>query len=323
MLAGIKELMLEARGRVSNSFARVERSQMPALQQAIRLRTRLAFVLVVALMMAPGAAAQSTSEATFTLTDGVEAFEGPERLEAGHHTFTFRNDSDTPVEIQLVRLKGGVTVEVSLAASRKVDELAATGGDISAAFRRVNELLDFWGGVNVGSGATASVGIPLESGSYFLGVASADNADEDVHRVDLVKPLEVTGDAGATAPLADVTVEMVDFAFTVPEILAAGTQVWRFVNRGEQTHHAVIQRLKPGKTMEDVMAFAQSFEGEEPTEEFAYIHLLSPGSGNSVTLDLTPGTYILLCFLPDYAPGGDGTPHLAHGMMQAVTVTGS
>ena len=321
MLVANRGLELKARNQVSGPQDHAGGGQEPAPRRCIRLRAPLTFILSSALLMV-SAAAQNAPAATFTLPSGAEALEGPEQLEAGYHTFAFQNDSDTPVEIQLVRLKGDATVEASLAASRRVDEIAATGGDISAAFRRVNELIDFWGGANVGAGATARVGIPLESGSYSLSVASAGDAEEDIHRVDLVQTLEVTGGAGEPDSSADLTVEMVDFAFTLPENAAGGTQTWEFINRGEQTHHAVIQKVKPGKTLEDVMAFARTFEGEDPTEEFAYVHLLSPGSSNFVTLDLTPGTYILLCFLPDYAPGGDGAPHLAHGMMQAVTVTG-
>jgi hypothetical protein len=74
--------------------------------------------------------------------------------------------------------------------------------------------------------------------------------------------------------------------------------------------------------MEDVMSFSETFEGEDPTEEFAYVHMLSPGSSNFLTLDLTPGAYVALCFIPNYAKGGDGAPHVAHGMMQAFTVAG-
>ncbi len=142
----------------------------------------------------------------------------------------------------------------------------------------------------------------------------------DVHRVDAVKGLEVSTDGAGSTPQVDVTVEMVDFAFIVPADLKAGEQIWEFVNRGEQAHHAVVQKVKVGKTVEDVMVFAETREGEDPTEEFTYIHILSPGSSNFVPLDLTPGTYIALCFLPDYAQGGDGAPHVAHGMMQVFTV---
>jgi hypothetical protein len=35
------------------------------------------------------------------------------------------------------------------------------------------------------------------------------------------------------------------------------------------------------------------------------------------TADLTPGEYLLICFLPD---AKDGKPHFVHGMMQQIKV---
>lgn len=37
----------------------------------------------------------------------------------------------------------------------------------------------------------------------------------------------------------------------------------------------------------------------------------------TVALDLAPGRYAILCFLPD---GKDGKPHFVHGMHREVTV---
>jgi hypothetical protein len=38
---------------------------------------------------------------------------------------------------------------------------------------------------------------------------------------------------------------------------------------------------------------------------------------NFVEVDLTPGEYGFLCFVPD---AKDGQPHVAHGMMQQFTI---
>lgn len=45
--------------------------------------------------------------------------------------------------------------------------------------------------------------------------------------------------------------------------------------------------------------------------------MLSPGEVNFMTVDFTPGEYILLCFVRDV---GDGKPHLAHGMARQFRV---
>ena len=42
-----------------------------------------------------------------------------------------------------------------------------------------------------------------------------------------------------------------------------------------------------------------------------------PGSTNYFTAELTPGDYLLICFLAD---AKDGKPHFMHGMTKTVTV---
>jgi hypothetical protein len=44
-----------------------------------------------------------------------------------------------------------------------------------------------------------------------------------------------------------------------------------------------------------------------------------PGAHAFVDLDLEPGEYGLICFLPDMK---DGKPHFHHGMVKKITVAG-
>ena len=37
-------------------------------------------------------------------------------------------------------------------------------------------------------------------------------------------------------------------------------------------------------------------------------------------LDLAPGRYVLICFLPDAPPPRDLQPHFVHGMIKEITV---
>jgi hypothetical protein len=46
---------------------------------------------------------------------------------------------------------------------------------------------------------------------------------------------------------------------------------------------------------------------------------MAKGETNDIPLDLTPGNYALLCFIPD---AKDGKPHIMHGMMKDFTVSG-
>jgi hypothetical protein len=57
-------------------------------------------------------------------------------------------------------------------------------------------------------------------------------------------------------------------------------------------------------------------------EEPSWVHWaggigpFSPGTHGDGYVTLEPGTYVLLCFVPD----AQGVPHFAHGMMKALTV---
>ena len=57
----------------------------------------------------------------------------------------------------------------------------------------------------------------------------------------------------------------------------------------------------------------------EPHVDFIAVsrHLSEAGVPNYWTVDLKPGTYVLVCFIPD---AKDGKPHLAHGMMKVVEI---
>jgi uncharacterized cupredoxin-like copper-binding protein len=128
--------------------------------------------------------------------------------------------------------------------------------------------------------------------------------------------------SGATAPAADVTVDLVDFNFAIPAEIEAGPQVWQISNKGEQWHEMAIVKLSEGTTIDDVLAMVQSEEepsGPPPFEDVAFWSPNSPGETGYVTWDLPAGEYTVICFLPDLA--GDFSPHAAHGMVANLTVT--
>jgi hypothetical protein len=53
-------------------------------------------------------------------------------------------------------------------------------------------------------------------------------------------------------------------------------------------------------------------------QAFSFIGI-SPGENAWMTVNLEPGTYAALCFIPD-ATSEDMTSHLAHGMITIITV---
>lgn len=133
----------------------------------------------------------------------------------------------------------------------------------------------------------------------------------------------MAGDAsGATAPVPDVTVDLVDFNFAIPNEIESGPKIWQINNKGNQWHEMGIVKLSEGVTVDDVVASLTSeepSEGPPPFEEVAFWAPNSPGETGYVTWDLPPGEYTVICFLPDIA--GDMSAHASHGMVANLTVT--
>jgi hypothetical protein len=151
---------------------------------------------------------------------------------------------------------------------------------------------------------------------------------------DTVQPFAVVGNVatpGATPeaamPIVDGTVRLFDFNFEFPDTVEAGRQIWAVTNTGEQPHELLLARSPESGTTEQVLELMAS-ESEEATptgggpsfgdfEPVGGIGWLSPGATAWTEVDLTPGTYVALCFVFDPETG---LPHVAMGMVATFTV---
>jgi hypothetical protein len=239
------------------------------------------------------------------------AFESPETLETGYQTLTFTNTGKELHHLQLARLNEGVTLEQFQAALQEGETAALP-------------LLEFVGGVGlIPPGGTATTTVYLEKPGTYLELCFVANAEGVPHlALGMMKPIEVVVATVTTeAPKADLVVDMVDFAFTLPAELPAGEQIWEIVNHGEQIHELVLGKINEGKTLDDVMTYLQS-GGEGPDSLFTPLgggQALSTAHSDFVKFDLTPGEYVTLCFVPDPETG---KPHIALGMVSHFTVKG-
>src|SRR4029077_2537530 len=88
-----------------------------------------------------------------------------------------------------------------------------------------------------------------------------------------------------------------DFTFTAPDTVAAGVTSIVLVNQGKEPHQAVVMRIDSGKTPAEVQAGMMgntipswmSFPGGP--------NGAMPGDSTNATATLTPGNYMLVCFL--------------------------
>lgn len=159
----------------------------------------------------------------------------------------------------------------------------------------------------------------LQPGSYAI-VCFIDTPDHIPHVAKgMVRPLTVipaSGPAPAT-PTADVTITMTDYDWTITPPLTAGKHTIKLLNTAAQSHEMFIARLDSGKTTAELLKWAETFQGKPPATPMGGISGMPQGATVYLPVDLTPGEYALLCFLPD---AGDGRPHLAHGMVKTITV---
>jgi uncharacterized cupredoxin-like copper-binding protein len=137
----------------------------------------------------------------------------------------------------------------------------------------------------------------------------------------------VVGSATAPVllPAAGISIQLKNFKFVgIPKQIAAGAVTLRVSNIGSQDHEMELARLDPGKTQADVLKFLESPQAQNGPAP-AWVHdaggmnTLSPHTSSELTVTLTPGYYVAICFMPDLQKKGE--PHFMEGMIAHFTVT--
>jgi hypothetical protein len=109
-----------------------------------------------------------------------------------------------------------------------------------------------------------------------------------------------------------------EYSFTAPDTLPAGLVTIRLTNLGHEVHHGQLLRLNEGVTFEEFTA-ALTSDGEAAlrfTTLAGGPGAIDPQAASEVTLDLTPGAYVLACFVTD----ASGVPHVARGMLKPLEI---
>lgn len=277
-------------------------------------------VLIVFLVLVVALAGCQMITSSETVDSGVPevtfvgkeyAYEGPESIAGGWTRVTFDNQGELPHDLMLMRLGDGKTV----------DDVTA----MLASEAAPPSWIEMVGSASAGPGTSSSFVSELKPGSYvMLSFSGGEEGPPDAMQ-GMLQALTVTEATAAVdesdLPQADATISLVDYQFVV-DGLQSGGQTVKISNDGTELHEAIMFRLKEGKTMADFQAFMEASgdgppEGEPPMEEAGGV-FLSPGNTTYTTLDLEPGNYILLCFLP--SEKNDMTPHFMMGMVTEVAV---
>ena len=123
-------------------------------------------------------------------------------------------------------------------------------------------------------------------------------------------------------PSGNITVYGTEFAYEAPETIGAGETTFTLVNQGEQQHMIIMVELLDGKTLDDVNTYIeeQGVEGRPPkwAKEVKMEAIAKAGKEDTAKpVELTPGTYAMLCFIPDKE---SKKLHVELGMAKELTV---
>lgn len=246
-----------------------------------------------------------------TVTASEAGYQAPDTLPAGFTTIRFVNETNDMHMAHLVRIEGAHSLE---------DLVEAYAEAIRTHGPRPEWMKRFGGPVADPYSTAASVTQDLEPGLYAW-VCGMDTPDGTIHftageaQALVVLPTDDQA-SGRAAPTADNVMRLLDYTFALETPLRSGFQTLEVQNLGPEPHEVAIVKLAAGMTLADVEAWLNDPQGPPPATVAGAVSALAPSLTAYLELDLTPGAYVLLCLVS--AP--DGRPHVAHGMIQQVTV---
>jgi hypothetical protein len=273
-------------------------------------------LLLTALLTALIAACSTASGAnivplpTITLTAYDYSFAMPVTMAAGLTDIKLVNAGSQPHQASFGRVKPGVTVAQVLAAAKR---------GVSAQ-PYIFSVLDFAGGPNAISPHGQQETILNLRPGHYVALCFVPGPDGMPHyQMGMITPFTVTtasGQAPRGEPAADVVVRLVNFGFVMPANVRKGDLV-KVVNQANEVHEMAIVQPAPGKTVQDILAWAN-----KPGAPFPFLFVggmapIAPGSTEWFRLSLNPGRYVTFCFVTDPATG---KPHIMLGMIYPFTV---
>jgi len=245
-------------------------------------------------------------------------------LVPGWTSLTFANEGVEAHQVMFARLKDGVDLA----------ELSEVAGDDSSGAAAI-AYVDMLGGVSyIGPGRTTTAMVDLAEGTV-VAMCYVPDPDGVAHALSGMTTLLTVGDdagsaspgsATAGAPEPDEvagTIGLTADGYRIPDQLTRGW--YRVVNEDEGTdgfglHELSILRLEREATPEELdQLMADLAANATPAidlEAVGGLGAISPGFEGYLHLDLPPGDYVAVDFMPD---PGEARPHLLDGYWTAFT----
>ncbi len=226
----------------------------------------------------------------------------------GTTTVRVTNDGAEAHQLQIGRPSGDLTAE-NFAERYERDGEAA-----------VLQQVTWVGGANaLEPGGSEEALVDLVPGEYLM-FCFMPSADGTSHLMKgMIAPLRVeSGAPSSNLPTPDATIEVKDFQVTMPAGFT-GKGLVEMRNVGEQAHEVILVRANDGSTIADAFAWYGGDQSTPAPFTFAGgLGAAEPGASSYARLDLPPGDYAAVCFLPDVK--GDLQPHVTHGMAATFTI---
>lgn len=276
---------------------------MPRLRAPAPL---LVVLLVASCSQKPAALPAQAAANTLRIVATEYAFGAPDTVSAGLTTIAMVNQGKEVHHAVVMRIDSGKTL---------ADVQTSMMGN------GIPSWISFPGGPSgIVPGDSSNNTEVLTPGNYVL-ICFENSPDGKPHFAHGMIRSLVVRPAGPALPLpnGDVTITTRDYGFDVSPPLTAGTHTVRMVNAGPQLHEVAVFRLLPGKTLTQVKGWLNGgMKGAPPMTPMGGNAGTSVGLLSNFTATFTPGSYILLCSVPD---AKDGKPHGMHGMVQLIKVS--
>jgi hypothetical protein len=252
-------------------------------------------------------------------------FSLPRTLRAGLVTFKVSSSEDTFHGFQGFSLKPGVSLEQ---VKQEVDD--ALSGDpaiVPDAIRALTAHITEIGGVSTTPHAPQAVTIPLTRGTYyFLDVATVNNPPLTpvYHEVRVVGDFKWSRIPRFTSVVGMGHDENHKPVFHAPSRMPAKGSFLAYAT-GHELHEAVLRPTLPGTTDAYIASFYDAVRAGTPRPpapwrpgQIGGMQAISPGRWAIMHIDVPPGTYTFVCFVPSGEP--PGWPHTYIGMHKVVTL---
>lgn len=277
---------------------------------------------------APQAAQNSPKRAPIVIPVRVTTNHGfrlPHSVHAGLVTFRISTpEVDSFHAIQGFYLNHGVTLGRALADIRQT--LSDDPAMVAAGVRRLTRDVTEVGGVVTNSYAAQEVTIPLDAGTYYwfdLNDYFIPLAHPRLHRLDVVGKFRYF-QPPRFSTVIEATMENGKPRFHAPRRMAHNATFLNVVS-GDELHESVFRPTRPGITDRYISRFYNAIRNGDPTPPASPwtggqsgLQAMSPGRWAIVHINLPPGPYALICYVPS---DENGLPHGWMGMHLMMNLT--